>query len=196
MVDFKIRFLGTASAVPTKERALSCLAINYENTIAIFDCGEGGQKSIMEAGLGLNKDCSVFVTHMHGDHVIGLLGLLQTMAMNRRDRQLRVFGPKGILEFIMMNQRILNFGLTFDVLVKEVRRGLVFDENNSKFRVFAERSEHSTNSFSWVIWRKTQKVVNVETPAKPRPSRIRATHLDIWRRRHFLEYILEKRAYL
>ena len=151
MVDFRIHFLGTASAVPTKERSLSCVAINYENTLAIFDCGEGSQKTIMEAGLGLNKDCSVFITHMHGDHIIGLLGLLQTMSMNRRDKQLRVFGPKGVFEFIMLNQKILNFGLTFEVVVKVVKKGLVFGDKNSKFRVFAERSEHSTHSFSYIL---------------------------------------------
>lgn len=162
MTEFRIRFLGTASAVPTKERGLSCLAINYENVLAIFDCGEGSQKSIIESGLGLNKDCNIFITHMHGDHVIGLLGLLQTMSMNRRDKQLRVFGPKGIIEFITLNQRVLNFGLTFEVLVKVVKKGLVYE--NPKFRVFAERSEHSTNSFSYVFQEK-------EKPGKFSPQK-------------------------
>ncbi|MGI0090655.1 MAG: ribonuclease Z [Nitrososphaerales archaeon] len=150
MVDFKIHFLGTSSAVPTKNRGLSCTAISYENSIAFFDCGEGSQRAVINARLGFNRDCAVFITHMHGDHVVGLLGLLQTMSMNRRESQLRIFGPKGIIEFVSLNKKILNFGLTFEVIVKEIRRaGLVFEQ--PKYRVFAARSEHSTQSFSYVF---------------------------------------------
>src|SRR5208283_3636917 len=144
MVDFKIIFLGTASAIPTKDRGLSCTVIRYENALAIFDCGEGAQRSALEAGLGLNKECSIFITHLHGDHVVGLLGLLQTMAMYRRERPLRVFGPRGIVEFIFENQRILRFGVTYEIHAKTVRRGTVFDSKDSKFRVRAEKSMHST----------------------------------------------------
>jgi len=149
MVDFKIHFLGTSSAVPTKERGLSCVAINYENIVAFFDCGEGSQREINEAGLGFNKECAVFITHMHGDHVVGLLGLLQTMSMNRREKSLQIFGPKGIIDFVKLNRAILRFGLTFEVNVSEIKPGLIY--KHPKFQVFAQRSEHSTESFSYVF---------------------------------------------
>ena len=153
-MDFKIHFFGTSSAVPTEQRGLSCLAVSYESSLSFFDCGEGSQRSIITAGIGFNKDCNVFITHMHGDHVVGLLGLLQTMAMNRRERPMRVFGPKGIIEFITENKRILGFGLTFDVQAAEVRPGIVFDESGSKFRVHAQRSEHSIQSFAYIFEQK------------------------------------------
>jgi len=162
--DFKIHFFGTSSAVPTKERGLSCLAITYENSMAFFDCGEGSQRSVINAGMGFNKDCNIFITHMHGDHVVGLLGILQTMAMNRREKSVRVFGPKGIIEFIKSNQGILHFGLTFDVLAKEVRPGLIFDEKNSKYRVFAQKSQHSAPSFAYIFEEK-------EKPGKFHPEK-------------------------
>ncbi|MHB1868305.1 MAG: ribonuclease Z [Nitrososphaerales archaeon] len=149
MADFKIHFLGTSSAVPTKDRGLSCVAINYENIIAFFDCGEGSQREINEAGLGFNKECAVFITHMHGDHVVGLLGLLQTMSMNRREKDLRIFGPKGIIDFVKLNRAILGFGLTFEVHVSEIKPGLIY--KHPKFRVFAQKSEHSTESFAYVF---------------------------------------------
>ncbi|MGA2875676.1 MAG: ribonuclease Z [Nitrososphaerales archaeon] len=149
MVDFKIHFLGTSSAVPTKERGMSCIGISYENVLAFFDCGEGSQRAINEAGLGFNKECVVFITHMHGDHVVGLLGLLQTMSMNRRQKKLHIFGPKGIVDFVRMNKAILKFGLTFEVLVSEIKPGLVY--NYPKFRVFATEAEHSTESFAYVF---------------------------------------------
>ena len=149
--DFKIHFFGTSSAVPTKERGLSCLAITHEGSLSFFDCGEGSQRSIINAGLGFNKECNIFITHLHGDHVVGLLGILQTMAMNRREKPVNVFGPKGIIEFITVNQAILRFGLTFEVIAKEVRPGVIYDEKQSKFRVHAARSEHSSLSFAYIF---------------------------------------------
>lgn len=151
MTDFKIHFLGTASAVPTKERALSCIVVSYENNLAYFDCGEGSQRSAISSGLGFSKECQIFITHMHGDHVVGLLGLLQTMAMYRRERELHVFGPKSIIQFVIENKKLLNFGITYDLLVKEVRSGKVFEAKQSKYRVLAERSEHSTLSYSYIF---------------------------------------------
>lgn len=164
MTDFKIHFLGTASAVPTKERALSCTAVSYENSLVFFDCGEGSQRAAIVSGLGFNRDCQIFVTHMHGDHVVGLLGLLQTMAMYRRQRSLEVFGPKGIIEFIVENKRILNFGITFNVTAKEVKPGVVFDSDHSKYRVLADRSEHSTPSYAYIFEEK-------EKPGKFHPEK-------------------------
>jgi len=162
--DLHIQFFGTSSAVPTKERGLSCLAVFFGNSMAFFDCGEGAQRSVIQAGLGFNKDCNIFVTHMHGDHVAGLLGILQTMAMNRREKQVGVFGPKKILEFIRESRDALNFGLTFDVLAKEVRPGLIYNEGSSKYRVYAEKSEHSDQSFAYVFEEK-------EKPGKFHPEK-------------------------
>jgi len=162
--DLSIEFFGTSSAVPTKERGLSCLAVFFGSSMTFFDCGEGSQRSVIDAGLGFNKECSIFVTHMHGDHVVGLLGILQTMAMNRREKPVRVFGPKKIIEFIRSSQEALNFGLTFDVLAREVKPGVVYDQPNSKFRVFAERSEHSAPSFAYIFEEK-------EKPGRFHPDR-------------------------
>ena len=177
MVELKIHFLGTSSAVPTKDRGLSCLAITYENIIAIFDFGEGSQRAINEAGLGFNKECVVFITHMHGDHVVGLLGLLQTMSMNRRERKLEIFGPKGITDFVKMNKAILGFGLTFEVIVREVKPGLVF--THPKFRVYAETSEHSIRSFAYVFEEaarpgkfSTRKALSFDVPEGPLWSKL------------------------
>lgn len=156
MSDLKIQFLGTSSAVPTKERGLSCAAIHFENELIFFDCGEGAQRAAMAAGVGLNRDCSIFITHMHGDHVVGLLGLMQTMAMNRREKPLRIFGPRGIVDFIVLNQRILGFGLTYDAYAKTVRQGVAFDSKESRYRVLTQKSEHSRLSYAYLFEEKTR----------------------------------------
>ena len=162
--DLTVEFFGTSSAVPTKERGLSCLAVFFGNAMTFFDCGEGSQRSIIRAGLGFNKDCNIFITHMHGDHVVGLLGILQTMAMNRREKPVGVFGPKKIIDFIRASQEALNFGLTFDVLAREAKPGLIYDETTSKYRVFAEKSEHSAQSFAYLFEEK-------EKPGRFHPER-------------------------
>ena len=174
MSDLKIQFLGTSSAVPTRERGLSCTVLHFENEIIFFDCGEGAQRAAMAAGVGLNKECSIFITHMHGDHVVGLLGLMQSMAMNRRERSLRIFGPKGITDFIVLNQRLLGFGLTYDAYAKTVRQGVAFDSKESKFRVLAKKSEHSRLSYAYVFEEKerpgrfdTKKAVTLGVPEGP-----------------------------
>jgi ribonuclease Z len=152
--DIKIQFLGTSSAVPTRDRGLSCIVVHYGNELLIFDCGEGAQRTAITGGVGLNKETSIFISHLHGDHVVGLLGLLQTMAMQRRNRPLHVFGPKGIAEFIQLNQKLLNFGLTYPVYARNVRRGIVYDSKKLKYRVLAEKSEHSTISYAYLFQEK------------------------------------------
>jgi ribonuclease Z len=151
LTDIKLEFIGTSSAIPTKNRGLSCTLLRFENELIFFDCGEGSQRALISAGIGFNKKASVFITHMHGDHVVGLLGLLQTMAMNRRTTPMYVYGPEGIIDFIQVNQSLLQFGLTYPVYGKEVRRGVIFNTNNSKYRVLAERSKHSTRSFAYLF---------------------------------------------
>jgi ribonuclease Z len=91
---------------------------------------------------------------MHGDHVVGLLGLLQTMAMQSRNKPLYVFGPNGIVEFLQLNQRLLNFGLTYPVYGKVVKRGVAYDSKKLRYRVLAERSEHSTLSYAYLFQEK------------------------------------------
>jgi ribonuclease Z len=72
----KLVFLGTSAAQPTENRGLSCICLEREGEILMFDAGEGAQVSYLKSGLGWNKKMKIFVTHMHGDHCIGVLGYL------------------------------------------------------------------------------------------------------------------------
>lgn len=174
MAEIKIQFLGTSSAVPTKDRGLSCTLVRFENELIFFDCGEGVQRAAIAGGIGFNKPGSVYITHMHGDHVVGLLGLLLTMAMNRRETPLLVYGPEGIIEFVQANQELLKFGLTYPVYGKIVRRGKVFDSKTSKYRVYAEKSQHSTRAYAYVLEEKDKpgrfnpkKAISLGVPEGP-----------------------------
>ncbi len=125
----KLVFLGTSAAQPTERRGLSCICLENDGEILMFDAGEASQISYMKSGLGWNKKMKLFVTHLHGDHCVGILGLLQTMSLQNRTKSLEIFGPKGIDEFLAANIKILNFELSFSILITIVKEGEIFIRN-------------------------------------------------------------------
>ena len=145
----KLVFLGTSAAQPTEKRGLSCICLEREGEILMFDAGESTQISYMKSGLGWNKKMKLFVTHLHGDHCIGILGLLQTMSMQNRTESLEIFGPKGIDEFLAANIKILNFGLSFSILITIVNEGTIYE--NNKFLIHAAKANHSITAFSYLF---------------------------------------------
>ena len=149
MADLTIVFLGTSSAVPTKERGLSSIAIRRGPELLIFDAGEGAQRNLLNAKVGLNRETKIFITHMHGDHSIGLLGILQSMAMYDRSRPVHVFGPRGILDFVKKNREMLGFGLTYDLIVKEVREGIVV--KTSEYIVKSCQGKHTATNYAYLL---------------------------------------------
>ena len=145
----KLVFLGTSGAMPTENRGLSCICLEREGEILMFDAGEAAQIAFMKSGLGWNKKMKIFVTHMHGDHCIGILGLLQTMAMKNRTESIEIYGPTGIDEFISANIKILNFGLTFPVLITIISEGKILE--NKKYFVYSCKANHSITAFSYLF---------------------------------------------
>ena len=145
----KLVFLGTSAAQPTEDRGLSCICLEREGEILMFDAGEGAQVSYLKSGLGWNKKMKIFVTHLHGDHCIGVLGILQTMTLQHRTESIEIYGPDGIEQFIGENIRILQFGLSFPVLITAVRPGLVCDEKT--YEIHAQKAEHSVLAFSYLF---------------------------------------------
>lgn len=92
--------LGTASAIPTRERHPSATALLRKGRVLLFDCGEGTQMRFIEAGLKITRIDAVFITHFHGDHYFGLPGLVSTLSMINREDPLSIIGPVGIGEAI------------------------------------------------------------------------------------------------
>ena len=145
----KLVFLGTSAAQPTENRGLSCICLENDGEILMFDAGEAAQISFMKSGLGWNKKMKLFVTHMHGDHCVGILGLLQTMSMQNRTETLEIFGPNGIEEFIAANIKILNFGLSFPIIITTIREGKIFEDK--KFSMYVCKANHSVTAFSYLF---------------------------------------------
>lgn len=100
MQDIHIVFLGTSSGTPSRERGLSSVAIVLDGTVLLLDCGEGTQHQLLRAPARSGAIDAIFITHLHGDHVYGLPGLLATMSMNGRTRPLTIAGPEGLREYL------------------------------------------------------------------------------------------------
>jgi len=128
---------------------LSCICLERDGEILMFDAGESAQISYMKSGLGWNKKMKIFVTHLHGDHCVGILGLLQTMSMQNRTETLEIYGPSGIEEFIAANIKVLNFGLSFPVLINVINEEKIID--NEKFTIHTCKANHSITAFSYLI---------------------------------------------
>lgn len=148
----RLVFLGTSAAQPTPERGLTCICLEKEGEILMFDAGEGAQISYLKSGLGWNKKMKIFVTHLHGDHCIGILGLLQTMTLQNRTEPMEIYGPDGIEEFIAANIKVLNFGLSFPVIITTVREGTVVNEKT--YTINSCEADHSVISYSYLFQEK------------------------------------------
>lgn len=94
-MDIKLTFLGTSNSVPTAERNHSAFFLEYNGEYILVDCGEGTQRQFKRAGLNAGKITTLLITHLHGDHVLGIPGLLQTLCMSEYQKTLSVFGPRG-----------------------------------------------------------------------------------------------------
>ncbi len=150
MANMQLVFLGTSSATPTVERGLSSIALMRGGELLLFDAGEGMQRNFIKAGLGMNRKMKIFISHMHADHCVGLLGLLQTMALQGREKSINIYGEQRVKEFLQENMRIINFGLTFDVIIHTIRgEGVVVKED--EYQVTCCEALHSIPSLAYCL---------------------------------------------
>jgi len=132
----EIVFLGTGGSMPTENRNLPAIAIRYQGWILLLDCGEDIQRQIERAGLGLNKEMAIFISHIHADHLLGLPGLLLRFSLLGRVKPLKIYGPKELIEYVKVNQSTINLGTTFETTVYAIEPGVVFQEENLTVTAF------------------------------------------------------------
>ncbi len=149
MTKLEVVFLGTSSATPTRGRNLPALVVRREGEVVLMDCGEGTQRKFVEYGLGINREMVVLITHLHGDHVNGLLGLLQTMSMSQRGKRLTLVGPEGLYRWVKASMEMLHIGLTFDLEFVAAMPGVVLRREDYLIR--CARANHSVEAWSYVF---------------------------------------------
>lgn len=114
--------------MPTPKRSLPSIAIRRKAELILFDCGEGTQARMFEAKVGFNRKTTIFITHSHGDHILGLPGIIQTMSLLGRERRVDIHGPSGTEKFVRAILDTVAFKLTFPIYTHEVREaGVIVD---------------------------------------------------------------------
>lgn len=121
-MSLSIRLLGTSASRPTIERNVSSLAIQREGETFMFDCGEGTQRQMMRYGVSFALE-DIFFTHMHADHVLGVIGLIRTMALQGRQERLRLWGPRGSARVLRRAEGLGFERSTFPIEVLEIEPG-------------------------------------------------------------------------
>ncbi len=145
----KVTFLGTAGTIPSPNRNPSAILVQFEGTRLLFDCGEGTQRQMMIAKTGFKID-SVFVTHLHTDHFIGIFGLVETMSLNERTERLRIFVPKEEVDFVKTLFRMFGYNnLNYPIEIRGLGDG---DEVSfGKFKVTAFKTDHTVPSLGYAL---------------------------------------------
>lgn len=141
-MTLKIVFLGTSGSIPTPQRNLPAVAICLDREILLFDCAEGTQRQMFMAGLSISRISKIFISHLHGDHVMGLPGIIQTLSLMERETPLDIYGPSGLSNLVNSLAENLAFSPSFDINVYQVSPGNLFE--SSKYVVKCARVDHGS----------------------------------------------------
>jgi len=134
-MSLSIRLLGTSASRPTVERNVSSLVVLREGETLMFDCGEGTQRQMMRYGVSFSLE-DIFFTHMHADHLLGVVGLIRTMALQGRHERLRLWGPRGSSRVLNRAESLGFERATFPVEIIELEAGEKVDRQSYSIRAF------------------------------------------------------------
>ncbi len=158
----RLVFLGTGGSLPTPERNVSATALQRGAEILLFDCGEGTQRQFMASSASFMKVQKVFITHFHGDHFLGLPGMIQSMSFSGRTAPLSVFGPPGMVDIVRIAVTMGHFGCGFDIQVRELRGGQAAEFDG--YEVHAVGMDHIVPALGYILKEK-------DRPGRFRPDR-------------------------
>jgi ribonuclease Z len=147
----EITFLGTSSGVPTRSRNVSSIALRLpqRGEVWLFDCGEGTQHQLLRSELRSSQITRIFITHMHGDHIFGLMGLLASCGLAGKPHPITLYGPAGLAEYLKACQRYSQTRFSFPIKVEIVEPGLLFEDQD--YVVFCAPLEHRVPAFGYRI---------------------------------------------
>ncbi len=177
----QIVFLGTSGSWPTPKRNVSAIAVKRGPEVILFDCGEGTQRQFMLSSLSFMQVNRVFLTHFHGDHFLGLPGMVQSMTMNERHDPLDVYGPRGTQALAKTLVTLGHFAPGFPVRAHDLRGGDEVD--GGEYAVRAVEADHTVPALSYVLAEPPrpgrfdlEKARALGVPEGPLYSRLQAGH--------------------
>lgn len=118
---FQFQVLGANSATPLPSRYPSSFILNYQETLILIDCGEGAQMKMSEFAIKRSRINYIFISHLHGDHIFGLPGFINSLNLNGRKAALMIYGPVGLKEYIDTIHKLSEAHLNFPVIINEIR---------------------------------------------------------------------------
>lgn len=177
----ELYFLGTVAGTPSRERNVSSIALRLfeeRGCFWLFDCGEGTQHQILKSPLRLSKLEKIFITHLHGDHIYGLPGLLTSRSYHESDVPLTIYGPPGIKRYIETVLDVSQAHLDYSLDVVEINEGHVFKDE--QFQVESRLLEHRIDSYGYRITEQDrpghlqhEKLMSLGLPPGPNYARIK-----------------------
>lgn len=144
-----VTFLGTAGSLPTPDRNPSAVLVNREGEMMLFDCGEGTQRQMMRARTGMMRLNYIFLTHLHADHILGIPGLLETLAFQGREEPITIAGPVHTARLVECFKSVCYFSRNFEVKAVEMQPGDALKMKG--YAVSAVSTHHSVPSIGFVL---------------------------------------------
>ncbi|ODJ60335.1 ribonuclease Z [Brochothrix thermosphacta] len=148
----ELTFLGTGAGVPAKTRNVTAIALQLLDERSVwwlFDCGEATQHQLLKSSLKPGKIEKIFITHLHGDHIFGMPGLLSSRSFQGGDTALTVYGPKGIRAFIETSLKVSQTHLSYPLIIEEMQPGVIFEDE--QFKVETALLSHGIDSYGFRI---------------------------------------------
>jgi len=157
---FQVCVLGTSSAVPAFGRNLSAHVVQHNQKLFLLDCGEGTQFRLIRNRIRLRRLSAIFITHLHGDHIWGLAGLLTTLSLNARAEPLTVYGPKGLAQFLQMQFALTHSELQYPLEIVELEAALhdgalLYQDNRLTISCFV--LQHHVPCFGYMLREKPKR---------------------------------------
>lgn len=170
---FAVTILGNNSAIPTPERHPTAQVLTYNDQLMLIDCGEGTQTQLARYKVRRSKIRYIFISHLHGDHYFGLIGLINSMSLLGRTEPLTVFGPPGLREILELQllhaATTLRFDLQFQPLTPE-STGVLFRDKDMEVSCFPTRHRIPCYGFSFSVQRRKRRIIPEQARAYEIPS--------------------------
>lgn len=148
----ELEFLGTGAGVPAKHRNVTSIALKLldeRNAVWLFDCGEGTQMQILHTSIRPRKIEKIFITHLHGDHIFGLPGLISSRSFQGGTEPLEIYGPIGTEEFVRTALKVSKTHLSYLLKFIEIQEGIVFKDQ--QFEVSCKKLDHGIDSYGYRV---------------------------------------------
>lgn len=152
MTQLSVIFLGTGGSWPTVKRSVTSIAVKRGSDIILFDCGEGTQRQFQKSHLSYMQIKHIFISHFHGDHFLGLPGLIQTMQLNDREEPLHIYGPPGINQLVQQLVSLGYFKPSYEIISHEIKPKEILDYDG--YSISALKVSHGIPSYAYKLQEK------------------------------------------